>query len=274
MWSKHGINDSLEVRESEHYGRGVYARAAISPGVEVMRAEPFVHVISDDVRGQLCDHCLKESETLLRCGHCKFVRYCSKDCQRGDWRCHGGECKGIARAVPHSPTPLMRMVARALQRTREMQATHKQEMDLFCSNVEKLSQEVKEELATLMFGVRLLLEEPDSHTMEKAYSILCKALCNTFTIHRADLDAIGAGLYLGPSLLNHSCLPNCVAVFNGPTLMIRAIRPIPAGEQLLISYLDLLDGLEQRRRTLRRTYSFQCECERCQTECAPVRPQH
>ena len=62
MWKEFSIPSSLEVRESEQYGRGVYARAAVSLGVEIMRAEPFVHVLSNDVRGQLCDYCLGESE--------------------------------------------------------------------------------------------------------------------------------------------------------------------------------------------------------------------
>lgn len=57
-----GIPSSLEVRESEQYGRGVYAATAFSPGTEVMRAEPIVHVLSNDVRGQMCDFCLNESK--------------------------------------------------------------------------------------------------------------------------------------------------------------------------------------------------------------------
>ncbi|CAI8039101.1 N-lysine methyltransferase SMYD2-A [Geodia barretti] len=52
--------------------------------------------------------------SLLKCGRCKYVRYCSKTCQRGDWRFHKGECGGIARAQPHSPTPLARLVVRCL----------------------------------------------------------------------------------------------------------------------------------------------------------------
>ena len=62
MWSRYGVPTSVEVRESEQYGRGVYAKAAISPGIEIMQAEPYVHVLSNDVRGQLCDYCLREYE--------------------------------------------------------------------------------------------------------------------------------------------------------------------------------------------------------------------
>ena len=61
-WSDYGISSTLEVRESEQYGRGVYAVTAIPPGVEVMEAKPLVHVLSNDVRGQHCDFCLKVSQ--------------------------------------------------------------------------------------------------------------------------------------------------------------------------------------------------------------------
>ena len=44
--------------------------------------------------------------------------------QRQDWRWHGGECKGIAKVLPHSPTSLVRMVVRALQRMKKEQTVH------------------------------------------------------------------------------------------------------------------------------------------------------
>lgn len=34
------------------------------------------------------------------------------------------------------------------------------------------------------------------------------------------------------SLLNHSCDPNCSIVFNGPHLLLRAVREIEAGEEV------------------------------------------
>ena len=38
-----------------------------------------------------------------------------------------------------------------------------------------------------------------------------------------------------PSLLNHSCEPNCIVVFDGPYLHLRTIREIPPGEQVGLS---------------------------------------
>ena len=39
---------------------------------------------------------------------------------------------------------------------------------------DKLSLEVKEDVATLMVCVRLLLENPETGTMRRAYTLLCK----------------------------------------------------------------------------------------------------
>lgn len=36
--------------------------------------------------------------------------------------------------------------------------------------------------------------------------------------------SIGAGIYLGASIIDHSCNPNAVAVFEGTTLYIRALK--------------------------------------------------
>ena len=45
--------------------------------------------------------------------------------QKEDWKCHRGECKGIAKVHPKVPTPLMRMVMRAIQRKNEKQTQNK-----------------------------------------------------------------------------------------------------------------------------------------------------
>uniref|UniRef100_A0A7J8BA72 [histone H3]-lysine(4) N-trimethyltransferase n=1 Tax=Rousettus aegyptiacus TaxID=9407 RepID=A0A7J8BA72_ROUAE len=79
------------------------------------------------------------------------------------------------------------------------------------------------------------------------------------------MQEVGVGLYPSVSLLNHSCDPNCSIVFNGPHLLLRAVRDIEAGEELTICYLDVLMTSEERRKQLRDQYCFECDCSRCQT---------
>lgn len=50
---------------------------------------------------------------------------------------------------------------------------------------------------------------------------------NGFNILDSEMNSIGTGIYLGASVIDHSCTPNAVAVFQGTTLSIRAVEDIP-----------------------------------------------
>eukprot|EP00796_Vickermania_ingenoplastis_P009838 gene9838-6911_t len=107
---------------------------------------------------------------------------------------------------------------------------------------------------------------------------------------RFDVVVKGAGLYGLLACFNHSCEPNLVVSHPHGTheLEVRAIRAIPTGEPLTISYIPLgaettvvekdsvlsetkkkevREGLQERRRQLRQ-YFFECRCPRCQREAA------
>ena len=63
------------------------------------------------------------------------------------------------------------------------------------------------------------------------FRLFCRISCNSFTITNAELNTVGIGIYQTASLLNHSCDPNCVALFDGRDITIRAIKPIPSGKR-------------------------------------------
>uniref|UniRef100_A0A8D2JDV9 SET domain-containing protein n=1 Tax=Varanus komodoensis TaxID=61221 RepID=A0A8D2JDV9_VARKO len=68
------------------------------------------------------------------------------------------------------------------------------------------------------------------------------------------------------SLLNNSCDPNCVIVFKGPQLHLRAIQEIQMGEELTISYNETLMPTPERQKHLKRQYCFECDCLMCHTK--------
>ncbi|XP_067901523.1 histone-lysine N-methyltransferase SMYD3 isoform X5 [Heterodontus francisci] len=67
------------------------------------------------------------------------------------------------------------------------------------------------------------------------------------------------------SLLNHSCDPNCVIVFEGKQLQLHAVRQIQANEELTVSYIDVMATSQERRRQIEKQYCFVCDCKRCET---------
>ena len=77
---------------------------------------------------------------------------------------------------------------------------------------------------------------------------------------------LGLGLYQTIAFLNHSCNPNCIAVFSGSKCDIRSIRDIELGEELYISYTELMRPQSVRREKLMKQYYFDCRCSRCLNE--------
>ncbi|KAI7805008.1 histone-lysine N-methyltransferase SMYD3 [Triplophysa rosa] len=101
---------------------------------------------------------------------------------------------------------------------------------------------------------------------ERAYVREVQVTCNCFSISDGELQDVGVGLYPSMSLLNHDCRPNCVMMFEGKTIKLRAVRVIRACEELTISYTDVLAPCRERQSHLQEQYNFLCQCKRCTTE--------
>lgn len=56
-----------------------------------------------------------------------------------------------------------------------------------------------------------------------------KLACNGHSICDPELKPLGTGLYLVVSIINHSCLPNSVLMFEGRKAVARAVEFIPKG---------------------------------------------
>ncbi|CAE7656342.1 Smyd3 [Symbiodinium sp. CCMP2592] len=74
------------------------------------------------------------------------------------------------------------------------------------------------------------------------------------------------GCWLLPSLINHSCQPNVAEQFLGDLLLLRASKPMVAGEELLMSYASTLQSRHLRQKYLSETFNFSCICPRCKLE--------
>jgi len=84
---------------------------------------------------------------------------------------------------------------------------------------------------------------------------------NHFTVDGEDT------VYETISRINHSCIPNCAHAFDQATQkgQIRALRDIAVGEEITITYCDLLMPASQRKAHLSYYYKFDCACDACLT---------
>uniref|UniRef100_A0A3Q4GBN1 [histone H3]-lysine(4) N-trimethyltransferase n=1 Tax=Neolamprologus brichardi TaxID=32507 RepID=A0A3Q4GBN1_NEOBR len=164
------------------------------------------------------------------CHHC-FTRLLWKGNKQA-WSGHKRECKCLQSLLPRLPTDSVCLAARLI-------------FALVCCWTFPLFNSVK---------LNVLKEK---HTMKGIVT------CNCFTISDGELQEIGVGLYPSLSLLNHDCRPNCVMVFEGTKLELRAVRDIDPEDELTISYIETLSLTEDRQRQLEEQYHFTCHCQRC-----------
>lgn len=65
---------------------------------------------------------------------------------------------------------------------------------------------------------------PNSAELMGIYGRVC---VNSFNILDTEMNSIGTAIYLAPSIMDHSCKPNAVAVFEGITIVVRVLEDIP-----------------------------------------------
>ncbi|XP_048213469.1 histone-lysine N-methyltransferase SMYD3 [Perognathus longimembris pacificus] len=255
-------------------GNGLRALVALRPGELLFRSDPLAYTVCKGSRGVVCDRCLAGKEKLMRCSQCRVAKYCSAKCQKKAWPHHKGECKCLKSCKPRYPPDSVRLLGRVVFKLMEETPSESEKLYSFYdleSNINKLTEDKKEGIRQLVLTFQHFMREEiqDASQLPPSFDIFeafAKVICNSFTICNAEMQEVGVGLYPSMSLLNHSCDPNCSIVFNGPHLLLRAVRDIKAGEELTICYLDVLMTSEERREQLRDQYYFECDCIRCQTK--------
>lgn len=70
------------------------------------------------------------------------------------------------------------------------------------------------------------------------------------------------GLWVLPSLINHSCAPNCLWLHVGSAMFVRSLRRLPAGEEVTIAYANVHLPIEERTEYFR-SRNCCCACARC-----------
>lgn len=108
---------------------------------------------------------------------------------------------------------------------------------------------------------------PSEEQMELMRRICEVCNTNSFEVvisRNEDCTTSLRGVYPIGAFQNHCCVPNTRHHFDDhQRLYVSASLPIAAGEELTMSYTDLLWDTSSRRQFLRVTKRFSCNCSRC-----------
>jgi len=81
------------------------------------------------------------------------------------------------------------------------------------------------------------------------------------------------GVFPLAAMINHSCMPNAVRVYAGKNMVVHASTSILAGQEIVWSYVPPTMTFMDRRRSLKKTHGFICNCSRCSQEAKCLKPE-
>ena len=262
-------------------------------GQEVLRDEPFTHIVKSNMLTKVCDHCLQSTidgtisgQVLTKCSECKIVSYCGETCQKKAWNSyHETECRLLQKS-PFNLIPtgdvhdnyrnILRLILKASEdfdeKFAELPNGHKRYLKDLMSHKEDIENDTRMELFIHLYN--LLQAAFESANLEDllpsqpyVLELWGKLLVNQFDMMiqtETSHIPIGSGLYLACSYFDHSCAPNVTRISNGKQLILRTLDSVEDFSQLKISYISkLFERTSERRQRLKNCYYFLCECETC-----------
>jgi len=246
----------------------------------VIKSPCYSHVISPNSLTEVCDSCLASPNifdhlppvSLYRCSKCKLSYYCNISCQTRAWPQHSKECKYLKKIQPRVPPAIVRLILRTCLKHKKYPEIsenlpdgsvrslndlemHKQEIS---NSIEK-----KEAFSSFLQVIQACVG--DLFPAEHLFETYCKILINSTEITDCMGNTVGTGLYLGLSVVDHSCTPNVNVVFRGTEVELRALDtiPTPVLANTRLSYNNNILPTKLRQARLAEDYFFHCSCSLC-----------
>ncbi|KAF1323681.1 putative histone tail methylase containing set domain, partial [Globisporangium splendens] len=261
-------------------GRCAVARQRIAAGTRILLVSAFA-----SISVSACNWCFSTPQTqkLQKCGGCHRVKYCSRKCQQLDWTrsLHAKECAAWKYVPKHIKGESMqtvllvtRMAAKLFLTDQEHSADGQAMLQLRhhyddhgedkLRQYREMTQLVLVLLARSKFNARgASFEELAELLEDKIVRLFCRVNCNAFTVSDDLCVPLGIGVFPHGALFNHSCDPNCVVSFEQQQMVVHTIKDVQQGDELTISYIELLESTPKRQHALRESYFFECDCSRC-----------
>ncbi len=73
-------------------------------------------------------------------------------------------------------------------------------------------------------------------------------------------------LFYLSSFCNHSCIPNATRALFGDVMVVRALLPLSQGDEITLGYISPEISTDERQKSLKQSFGFQCNCWYCREE--------
>uniref|UniRef100_A0A8D9BF04 Protein msta, isoform A n=1 Tax=Cacopsylla melanoneura TaxID=428564 RepID=A0A8D9BF04_9HEMI len=272
-WSKHKSHcRPMKLCQDNVLGRYYVASRSIKAGEVVLKEVPLVQGPSQ-VTGPVCLGCLKSismhtSEECPKCGwplcrdpQCQLSEHHVPEC---DWTMskRGKKIKISNFTAPH-PSYECITTLRCLYKKFHQPAVWEKLMQLEahldeCKKSPRYESDQKNVIQFLLNFFKLDQDFSEAEIFK---------ICGIIQVNAHEMPLTEPGymaIFDRTSLVEHSCFPNLYKSFtNSGQVLLRAMKPIAAGDHLSICYTDPLWGTINRRHHLEESKYFTCQCDRC-----------
>jgi len=256
------LHAKVIVRENPVIGRGFVASGSIAAGDTILEEKPVALCLYESpVAGgfQMCHICLKIFK--LTGPHEKSngeYYYCTKHClEQGRKAKHGWK---IAELEALGSSNLLLLANMLITRP------NLEQLQSVVSNVE--NREYEDMMNALPRVLQILELENEKGIFEIAKHYVGVVFVNSFGVrfNVINKDDFGMALYEKASFFNHSCDPNCYAVWDESTICVRTLRDITPGEPLTIAFMTFVEMQKTsvRKTVLSSVFGFNCCCKKCE----------
>lgn len=223
-----------------------------------------------------CESCRSVPARPQKCV-CQKVFYCSKACQKIDWKNHksncppflvretsvGGKGRGLFAARNLSRGSVVLTEEPTLQMDSNGNDEYKIARDFY-----KLSPEVQTRVLSLHDPTP---DNRDSAILPKLCRIMNFNSCRKSNFVR---ETVYQNLYLTNSFINHSCRPNCCwkPSEDSDKMSVMTLIPVQKGEEITVNYyFSIFDERgsycltwRERKELINKHFAFDCLCNLCQ----------
>jgi len=248
----------------------------------ILTSKPYSSLLVKSYRDKLCSFCFQELKgTRRKCFRDGCVYdgyYCSQNCLASDIQ-HQLECEilsEVGQPPPGVPYFILRTWLLQNQDSKENDPHServpgrklKRQFADFLHHEDDMRKD-KKTMKNIISHYRALddyFPEDNRPDFKEFLQLYGRIVINDFEIFSEDGESYAFGIFLAPSIVDHSCEANAMVVFQGRQLTMRALENIPEKNMDLvkISYIDSsIDCSVERRRKLLENYYFRCNCCRC-----------
>ncbi|XP_035215525.1 histone-lysine N-methyltransferase SMYD3-like isoform X2 [Stegodyphus dumicola] len=249
-----------------------------NPGDIIYKKKAFVTVLRKDLHAVMCENCFERSFYLKRCGACHFTQYCGKKCQEEAWSDHNLECKFLKNLPDTLVQDIVQIVAKVILKIKgknwsEITDQIGNEIVSFAdldSRKAKLESDPKTQLLVkeVIACLETYIGEENLPETDRLIEIIGKVK-NNMNSYSLSPDAPKIevhSLFIGPSLIKHSCISNSTFMFDRHIVEIRITRKIKKDiKEVTHNLFTMVCAITAHKtsRSSRRARGEECTCCDC-----------